>query len=307
MASNNDTTLAKLSLDLSNAVATASAHTVAIRARRRIPSSGVVWRDGLIVAASHTVRRDGTVPVTLPGGDSIDATVVGRDPETDLIVLRSEDLTTSPAPLADDADGAVGSLVLALGRPGHSVTASFGIISAITNGWRTARGRRIDGLRRLDLAVYDGFSGGPLVSASGRVIGINNSALTRGGAAALPAGVVNQVVDAVLGSGRLRQPFLGVAVHPVALSTKVTSRLGLTAADGLLVVSVADDTPADAAGILVGDILLQMNAVALRHPTDLYDALASVGAGESASLEFVRGDERRSVPITPVDRSGEDE
>src|ERR1043166_1522576 len=173
MSSTTNPSLTELSAQLSSAVERAARHTVAIRARRRIPSSGVVCGDGLIVSARHTVRRDGTVPITLPGGESAEATVVGRGPNTDLIVLRSK-ATMTPAPKADAAESAVGSLVLAVGRPGRAATASFGIVSANIDGWRTPQGRRVDGVMRLDLAVYDGFSGGPLVAASGRVIGINN-------------------------------------------------------------------------------------------------------------------------------------
>src|SRR5690348_6530555 len=117
--------LSELSAQLTTAVQRAAAYTVAIRAHRRIPSSGVVWRDGLIVSASHTVRRDGTVPITLPGGESSEATVIGRDASTDVVVLRGNALPTA-APRGDDAERAVGSLVLAVGRPGRNVSASFG-------------------------------------------------------------------------------------------------------------------------------------------------------------------------------------
>ncbi|MDQ6690812.1 MAG: serine protease, partial [Gemmatimonadota bacterium] len=161
--SGSSSTLTDLSSQLAEAVAKAGSSIVAIHARRRIPSSGIMWREGVIVSASHTVKRDDEAPITLPGGESTTATIVGRDPATDLIALRVKGAESHVAPKADAAGLRVGSLVLAVGRPGQHVSASFGIISAIGEGWRTWQGARIDKVLRLDLAVYDGFSGGPLV------------------------------------------------------------------------------------------------------------------------------------------------
>jgi S1-C subfamily serine protease len=294
--------LTDLSSQLSSAVERASQYIVAIRARRRIPSSGIIWRDGLIVSASHTVRRNGGVPVSLSNGDSIEATVVARDPETDLVVLRADGLP-APAPRAESNESSIGSFVLAVGRPGRATTASFGIVSATINGWRSQQGRRIDGVLRLDLSVYDGFSGGPLVSASGAVIGLNNSALAGGAAAALPASVIDSVVDDLLSRGHVSRPYLGVAVHPVTLSSSTVSRLELDRADGLIVLSVADDAPAERGGILVGDVLLDIDGAPLAKPTDLFDALLATKSGESTSIRLARGSDMKTLNVTPIDRT----
>jgi serine protease Do len=295
--------LTDLSTQLSSAVERAAQFTVAIRARRRIPSSGIVWRPGLIVAASHTVRRDGTVPISLPNGEAAEATIVGGDASTDLIVLRTN-ADVAPTKLAEANERGVGSLVLAVGRPGRHVTASFGIVSATIDGWRTAQGRRLDGVLRLDLAVYDGFSGGPLVAASGRTIGMNNSAIAGGAAAALPAAVIDSVIDDLLARGHVRRPFIGVAVQPVALSASTVRRLGLSNAAALVVISVADDSPAERAGILVGDVLLALDGRALARPVDLLDGLASIGESGSANVELLRGGDKKTLSVTPVDRGG---
>ena len=298
----NKNALAELSSRLADAVKSASTFTVAIHARRRIPSSGVVWRDGVIVSASHTVRRDGVVRVALPDGESTDATVVGRDAATDLVVLRANDLEVSPATFAAPSSGDVGSLVLAVGRPGRNVSSSFGIVSAVVEGWRSAQGSRIGQVMRLDLAVYDGFSGGPLVAASGGVIGINNSALARGTAAALPAAVVDRVVDELLSRGHIRRPFVGVAVHPVALNSGTVSRHHLTSDSALLVVSVAESAPADAAGILIGDVITQIDGNDVARPIDLLDAFSGVSDGASISVGLLRGGVPQTVSVTPRDR-----
>jgi len=296
--------LVELSASLADAVETAGKSIVAIHARRRIPSSGVVWREGggVIVSASHTVRADGDVAVTLPSGDSARATVVGRDSATDLVVLRLSGASAAVAARADADAARIGSLVLALGRPGRKVSASFGIISAIADDWRGTAGGRIDRVMRLDLSIYDGFSGGPLVDATGAVIGIDNSVLARGTPTALPAATVDRVVDELLQHGHMRRPFIGVAVQQVELNGATVARHNLSRDRGLVVVSIADGSPAESAGILIGDVLLSAGAQPLRRPTDLLDALTSAGDGASLELELLRGGGIAKSRVTPVDR-----
>src|SRR5262245_37864117 len=303
----NINALAELSSMLSDAVERAAAYVVAIHARRRIPSSGIIWRDGVIVSASHTVRRDGTVRITLPDGNNAEATVAGRDAVTDLVVLRAPGLSLAAAPRAESRASAVGSLALAVGRPGRNISASFGIVSAVREGWRTEAGERIDGLLRLDLAVYDGFSGGPLVSPSGAVIGINNSAFARGAAAALPATVVDSVVDELLARGHMRRPFIGVAVHPVALGAAAARRYNLPHEVALIVVSLAEGEPADAAGIQLGDLLVAIAGQPLGRPSDLRDALANIPDGASIEVTVLRAGTQQTIRVTPRDRGGQAE
>jgi len=295
-------TLVELSSQLAAAVETAGNSVVAIHARRRIPSSGIVWRDGVIVSASHTVRRDDEIPVTLPNGDSTVATVAGRDPATDLIALRIKGAKSYVAPRADSSSLRVGSLVLAVGRPGRNVSASFGIVSAVGEGWRSWQGARIDRVFRLDLSVYDGFSGGPLVDASGAVLGLNNSALARGTPMALPAKAVDRVLGELLESGHVRRPFIGVAVQPVALSASLVKQHQLGHDSGLLIVSIADASPADKAGVLLGDVLLEANGQSIGRPDDLLDALSSVEDGGAVTLKLLRGGTIKTVSVTPADR-----
>ena len=301
----NTNTLTELSSRLSAAVEQIGGHVVAIHARRRIPSSGVIWRDGVIVSASHTVRRDGDVRVKLSSGDDVVAQVAGRDAATDLVVLRAAEVKSPPAPRADASAAQVGSLVLAVGRPGRNVTASFGIVSADIEGWRGDSGARLDRVLRLDLTVHDGFSGGALVAASGGVIGIDNSAFARGGAAALPASVVDPVVDELLARGHIRRPFIGVGVHPVALGSALVERNNLTHDVGLVVVSIAEGEAADAAGILVGDLLIAVDGRALARPSDLLDALSSVPEGGSLRASVLRGGMPQEITIEPRDRDRE--
>ena len=295
--------LAELSSQLAGAAETAASSVVAIHARRRIPSSGVVWRDGVIVSASHTVRRDEGISVMLPTGDTATATIAGRDPATDLVALRFEGANSPVASKAGPDAARVGSLVLALGRPGRHVSASFGIISAVGEEWRTGQGTRIDGVLRLDLAIYDGFSGGPLVDASGGVIGIDTSALSRGTPIALPGATVDRVLDELLERGHVRRPFIGVAIHPVALGAAVVQRHKLQRDAALVVMSIAEGSPAEIAGIIVGDVLIEANGQPLGRPTDLLDVLSTVRDGASLQLKHLRGGAVNAVSVTPVDRA----
>ena len=302
--SGSSSTLSELSSQLAAAVETAANSVVSIHARRRIPSSGIVWRDGVVVSASHTVRRDDQIPVTLPNGESVTAKVAGRDSATDLIALRVEGSGAYVAPRGDVSSLRVGSLVLAVGRPGANVSASFGIVSAVGEGWRSWQGARIDRVLRLDLAVYDGFSGGPLVDPSGAVLGLNNSALARGTPLALPAAAVDKVLDELLERGHVRRPFIGVAVQPVALSASLAKQHGLAGDTGLLIVSIADGSPAEKAGMFVGDVLLEANGNALSGPDDLLDALSGVSNGGAVTVKFLRGGAIKNASITPADRGG---
>ena len=302
MAPPKSSALSELSSQLAGAVEQAGKSIVAIHARRRIPSSGIVWRDGVIVSASHTVNRDRDINVSLSTGDTATATVVGRDAATDLVALRMTGKAQAAA--RTDANALrVGSLVLAVGRPGKNVTASFGIVSAVGEGWRTWQGSRIDRVARLDLAVYDGFSGGALVDASGAVLGVNNSALARGTSMALPAAAVDRVIDELVERGHVRRPFIGVAVQPVTLSAASMKKQQLTQDSALLVTSIAEGSPAESAGLIVGDALLTADGQPLRRPTDLLDALAEVPAGGSVKLELLRGGAIKTVTVTPDDRA----
>jgi S1-C subfamily serine protease len=294
--------LAELSTQLADAVETVGKSVVSIHARRRIPSSGVIWRDGVVVSASHTVRRDQDIRVTLPSGETAGATIAGRDSATDLIALRVPEAKSPVSRHADDSALRVGNLVLAVGRPGTSITASFGIVSAVGEAWRTWQGSRIDKVVRLDLNVYDGFSGSPLVDASGAILGINNSALAQGTPLTLPASAVDRVLNELLQRGHVQRPYIGIAVHPVALNAATVKSLGLQQDGALVVLSVEDGAPADRAGIIVGDVLLDVDGKPLERPAGLLDTLSAAGMETSIRFKVLRGGTVKTVSLQPADR-----
>jgi S1-C subfamily serine protease len=284
---------AAASFDLSGAVESAAQSIVAIHARPRIPSSGVHWRAGVVVTASHTLKRDQDITITAPDGATIPATLAGRDPSTDLAVLRMVGDTIPAAQLVAADSLAVGQPALAVGRPGADVTASFGIVSALGPAWRTWRGGTIDRVIRLDLRVLDGFSGGALVTIAGAIAGINNSALARGAAVTIPTSTVDRVIDQLLASGRIRRGYLGVGVQPVRL------RDGST---GSIVVGVEAESPAEQAGVLLGDILVAIDGAAVADADDLMTALASDRIGKPVTVRVIRAGAPRELSVTIAER-----
>ena len=293
--------LRALSDALAGAAETAGRSVVAIHARRRIPASGVIWRDGVVVTASHTLEREEDITVTLPDGTSVGASVAGRDAGTDLAVLR---LDTDAAPAAERAAGdalRVGTLVLALGRPWDGgVTASLGVISAVGGEWRTWHGGRIDRLVRLDLTIHDGFSGGPLVGADGRVLGIDTSALRRGAAVTVPVVTVERVTEELLSRGRVRRGYLGLAMQPVRLPAALRAQGG--GRTGLLVLHVEPDGPGETAGILIGDILLGLDDDSFADLRDVAAVLGPETVGTTKQARLLRAGQPFATSIAIGDR-----
>ena len=300
-------TLRALSDDLTAAVDRAARSVVAIHARPRIAASGIYWRDGIVVAASHTIRKEQEITIALPNGTRTTASLVGRDGGTDLAVLRLDAAPAGSASLPDLAPPdalRVGTLVLAVGRPGDDgVSTSLGIISAVSDRWRTWSGGEIDRFVRLDLSIYDGFSGGALVDADGRIFGVNWSALGRGTALTIPAANVERVVDALLTRGHVARAYLGVAMQPAHLTSALAERLRLDDPRGVLVVMVESDSPADRAGLLVGDLIVAAGGRSVAEPQDVAELLGAEQVGAALELSVVRGGERRSLTVTVGERA----
>ena len=298
-------TLSKLSDELSEVVAAAAPSVVRVEARRRLPASGIVWNaDGIIVTAHHVVERDNNIIIGLPDGTTSSAELVGRDPTTDTAVLRIRDRDLSPAARAAPEEAPketkVGHLVLAVGRPGPSVLATLGIVSALGGTWRTPAGGRLDRYLQTDVAMYPGFSGGPLVDASGRVLGVNTSALVRGTALVVPVTSLAKVVDALLSHGKIRRGFLGVGAQPVRLPSGLAEQVGQET--GLMLVSVEEDGPAEKGGLLLGDTLVAVDGQPTRHVDDLLALLSADQIGSALPVRFIRGGSPEETKVVVGDR-----
>ena len=237
--------IAKYSDELAAAAAQAGPSVVTVYARRRIPSSGIYWCDGVVVTAEHTIRREDEIKVFLPDGKRVAGQLAGRDPGTDLAVLKLESGKTQVPQFGDPAQLKLANFVLALGRTrSGNLVASAGIIGGIGGEWRTWRGGRIDQSIRLDLELYPGFSGGPLVSVEGNVLGVNTNGLGRGRAVTIPVATVNRTVDELLEKGYIARPYLGVAIQPVAVPENLRAKLKSAPSGGLMVLHVEAGSPA---------------------------------------------------------------
>ena len=198
----------------------------------------------------------------------------------------------------------VGSLVLALGRPGRELTAALGLVSAVGDAWRTWHGGRIDRLIRLDIGIYDGFSGGPLVDADGRVLGVNTSTLLRGVPTAVPAATVDRVLAQLLEHGHVPTGYLGVGMQSVRLPEQLARSLEPSRNIGLMVVSVDPDGPAGRGGVLLGDVITAIDDQAVSEPADMLAQLDAARVGKAARLGLVRAGQLASVTVTVGQRPG---
>ena len=294
--------LSDFSAQITKAVETAAASIAAIDARPRVATSGIVWREGgVIVSTNHTVRRDENITVSLADGRTAAATLVGRDAGTDLAVLKIDDeeiaKTLTAAQTIGTGEVKPGNVVLAIGRTGAETAASFGIISKVAGAWRTWRGDEIERLISLDLSIFLGFSGGALINADGKILGVNTSAFGRGTALTIPSETVNRVVDVLLTKGKISKPYLGIGTQSVPLTENLRQKLNLEQTAGLMMLTVEADGAAEKSGVLIGDILLSIDEKTTLEPADVQAALWGKEAGETVKAKILRGGEIVEVEI----------
>ena len=295
--------LQQVSDALAATVAAVSPGIVRVEARRRLPASGLVWsRDGVIVTTHHAIERDDNIRVGSHGGQTVAATLVGRDATTDLAVLRVASAEFEPPPWAEPEGSAlrVGHLVLALGRPGQRVQAALGVVSALGESWRTPAGGLIDRYVQTDMVMYPGFSGGPLVNMTGQVLGLNTSALLRGQSLTVPLATLRRVTEMLLAHGRIRRGYLGVSTQPVRLPAALAERLGQET--GLLLITVESNSPAEQGELLLGDTLVALDGAAIRHPDDLLSCLSTERIGTTVLVRIVRGGQVQEQSIVIGER-----
>ncbi len=289
--------LQTLSDSMAGAVETAGRSTVKVAARRRMPASGVIWSaDGIIVTSHHVVEMDENIKIGLPDGKTVSATLVGRDPNTDVAVLRADvgDLTVPNWAASESVR--VGHLALAVGRPGDDLQATLGVISALMHHKDENKF-----FAQTDVVMYPGFSGGPLVSASGDVIGINSSGLMHGVSLTIQTSTIQYVVENLLKHGKMRRGYLGVGVQPARLSEALAGSLGQKS--GALIVSVEAGSPAEKAGLFMGDTIVALGSSTVGDMEDLLGALSSTQIGATIATKIVRGGQVQDVPVTIGERT----
>ena len=294
--------LTSLSNDLAATVESVGSGVVRVEGRKRLPASGVVWSpDGVIVSAHHVVEQDDNIKVGLPDNQSVPAVLVGRDPRIDLAVLRVQ-ANGLTAPAWGEPDSLrVGNLMLALGRPGQGVRATMGILSALGNSWRTPVGGTLDRYLQSDVTMYPGFSGGPMVDAPGQILGINSSALLRGGTTlTVPTPTVRRAVETLLAHGRIRQGYLGIGAQPVRLPEELAKQLDQET--GLLLVSVESGGPAEKGGLFFGDTIISLAGQPMSHLDDLFALLTGDQVGQTLPVSILRGGQSHELSVTVGER-----
>ncbi len=296
-------TLTDFSDQLADAVAAAAASVVAVHARPRLASTGVHWRDGVIVTTDATVKRTDDLSVTLPSGERVTATLAGRDPGTDLAALR---IPTGRLPVAERAAAAdlrPGHLVLALARTGgDGPQASLGMVSSVGEAWRTWRGGTLDRRVQSDLALHPGFGGGPLVTAHGAIAGINSGGMSKPLCVTIPDTTIDRVLDSILNRGYVARGWLGASMQTVRFSEAATAKLGFDGQGGLVVLDVEHDSPAAHGGVMIGDVLVRIDEVRITRHDDVMGFLGSDRVGTVVQLQVVRGGEVVVLPVTIGER-----
>jgi len=300
----SSSTWAKMSEDIAQVADAVGQSVVAVQPKQAHAASGIVWQEGVIVTANHSTPSD-ELSVILPGGKSTVAHEKGRDPSTDLAIFSVENAEGTAVTRGDAGQLRVGHLVLALARTRRgNLTASSGIISGLMETWHTWQGGQIDRFVRPDLALYRGYSGGPLVNSKGEVVGINTTGLRRGTPITIPTSTVSRVVDELVAKGHVERPYLGVALQPVALPEDMRTKLNIGSHYGLLLVHVESNGPAAAAGLMFGDIVVEIGGKSLPRTHDIRIILGGERVGEQVPIGIVRSGERKETSVTLGDRFG---
>jgi S1-C subfamily serine protease len=296
-----ENSLVALSNELASTAERTGRNVVAVHGRPRKSSSGVLWRNGVVITVEHALRRGEEVRVTLPDGKTVQAELAGRDPGTDLAVLKVDSAAT--ANVAPNPEMRTGQLVLAVGRSEETgISAAMGVISNVSGPWHTWRGGQIDQLIRLDLALHPSASGGAVVDASGKVVGIATSGLSRTSVFAIPAVTIERVAGELLERGHITRGYLGVGLQPIPLPEHLKASPGwvwerMGSPGGLIVLSVERDGPAGRAGVVIGDIFVAFDGKPVLDTDDVQAFLSREHVGQPLKASVIRGGQLTELTI----------
>ena len=290
-------------IELSNALAQATdqaaAAVVAVHTEPHGSSSGVVWRPGVIVTSDHALRRDEEIQVTLPDGRVVAAALAGRDPSTDLAVLKCSEATVAVKEFGEAATIKPGGLTLVVGRTRASgPVAALGVVSLMAAERKTWTGASLSPYIRLDVAIQPTAAGGAAIDAQGRTYGVVTPRFGRFGAITIPASTINVVVDTLLQKGRIPRGYLGVGLQPVRLPDSLRQSLHLEEKTAAIVLEIEPSSPAHSAGLVIGDIIVSLSGKAVARLEDIHSQLQGTAIGKSVPLGFVRGGALKETTIT---------
>ncbi len=276
---------------------------VAVHGGGRGSSSGIHWRSGVIVTAEEVLERDEDIKITLPSGRLVEASLAGRDPSTDVAVLRFQPDGLPAAPTADAAPLRPGHVVLAIGNHEGAPIASLGIVATVGGAWHSLRGGTIDSLIRLDLVLSPAAEGGALIDAQGRVVGMAVLGPRRR-VLAIPTSTIDRVVDQLLARGHVFRGYLGAGLQPVRHGRPLSHDTQPSGSGrGVLVVSIDPEGPAARAGLLVGDIVMAWNEKPVDRVREVMRLLGANSAGNTVDLGLIRGGAPTAVKVVIGERA----
>ena len=291
--------LSQLSNELTDTAAAVAASVVQVRGHHR-PGTGLVYADDLVLTTTRALGREDGLRLTRPDGGTVDAELVGWDPATNLALLRATGLGL-PVLTPGSTSPRVGSLALAIARSwSNALTASFGIVAVIGGPLPTGRRRAIDEVIRTTAPMHDGFSGGAFVDAGGALIGVTTAARIRGFGVVIPAPIAWKTAATVMEHGGVRRGYLGIAAQPVELPEG--QRPGSDRGRAVLVTAVTGGSPAARGGVIVGDVILELDGHHLASPEDLLDLLQGNSVGRPVTLRILRGGAPINVAVTVEER-----
>ena len=287
----------ELSKEITQVVNEAGKSIVTVDGRSGHTSSGIFWRDDLVLTAAHAVRQESNIRVIGPQ-TSVQARLLGRDRGADVAVLKLEkELQAQPARMGNTAALAVGDWTVAVARTRRgNIVASAGIISGLMGEWQVYR-TRIDQFIRPDLNLYPGFSGGMLVGADGTMLGLNTSGLLRGKPITIPTATLTRIAEEIVSKGHVARPYIGLAMQPVRIPEELQKSIGVSVALGLLVMHVEPGGPAGSAGILLGDVLLDLDGTGFEDLDDVHQILDRKGAGQEIQANLIRAGQKTQATI----------
>lgn len=291
--------LGSLSNQLADAVERIGASLVTVNGRERQSATGVVFAPGMVLTADHVLERDDNLTVAGADGVAHPAVLVGRDSSTDLAVLKVAGLTLAAATVA--APARVGQLAVAVGRPSaEGLMASLGVVSAVGGPLKVGRGAQLEKYIRTDATPYPGFSGGPLTDATGALLGIITTGLTRGEPIAIPVELAISVASALQQQGSVKRGFLGVVSQQVKLPANLRTA---EKERGLLIVKVEDNSPAEQGGLLVGDTVTALDGHSVADADDLLGLLVGDRVGRAVTINIIRGGVATTTQVTVGQRN----
>ncbi len=293
----------ELSEAMADAAERAGRSTMLVDARRRIPASGIAVAKDLILTADHVVERDEDIRIVLGDGTETTARLAGRDPGTDLAVLKLDSASAEAAEAAT-TPARVGQFVLAIARPSkNGIESSFGTVNAIGGPVRTGRGGMLEKYIKTDVVSYPGFSGGPLINGEGQIYGINTSGFRSGGAITIPADVAWKIAETLAKHGKIKRGYLGIRSQTVNIPAEAQSELKRGQETGLLIVGLEAESPAGKGGIMVGDILVGVAGQPIEHHDELFARLSGDVVGKSVPMDVLRGGKLQVVNVVVGERS----